>query len=78
MEPKKFADGEVIIKQVIYPNRNEQALLYLLPNAQGDTNTEFFYLVMEGCVQFTIIDEEGIEKEIKVNPESNDRILKWP
>jgi len=46
MEPKKFADGEVIIKQ-------------------GDTNTEFFYLVMEGCVQFTIIDEEGIEKEIK-------------
>ena len=32
---------------------------------------------MEGCVQFTIIDEEGIEKEIKVNPESNDRILKY-
>lgn len=32
---------------------------------QGDTNTEYFYLVMGGEVRFTIIDEEGIEKEIK-------------
>jgi len=52
MEPKRFADKEVII-------------------AQGDTNTEYFYMVMEGEVVFTVIDEDGVEKEIKRDTEGS-------
>jgi len=32
---------------------------------QGDTNTDYFYMIMDGEVRFTIKDENGIEKEIK-------------
>jgi len=34
---------------------------------QGDTKTDYFYFVMDGEVRFTIKDESGDEKEIKVN-----------
>ena len=63
MEPKKFEDGDKIIIQV---KQLKSDFWYLNFDFQGDTKTDYFYFVMDGEVRFTITDENGEEKEIKV------------